>query len=249
MMSDISRPGPNRPVETLATVVFERTPLGAVVIKSTGEEVPRRLRTLLLAVDGRSPVSQYVPFLTAFAPLSEKFFELEKLGYLRRRGHADGGAAAPSVTPHIPDVGASASGSPRLDESALTAFAASLHSQNSEPATSEDAFSLELQALSRQIASAAATPVAASRPEAVRVEARESTAAAPLTRMLMAMQEFLSTAAGLEGLPVAMMLEQIQTLEQLRTELPAYRELVQPYGKEAEAHLAHLAQMLDDFGA
>lgn len=248
-MSDTSLPSPNQMMETLATVVFERTPLGAVVMKSSGEEVPRRLRTLLLAVDGRSPVSQYVPFLTAFAPLSDKFFELEKLGYLRRRGHANGGAAAPSVMQPTLDVGATAPDAIRLDESALTAFAASLHVQKTEPVTSADSFSLELQALSRQIASAAVTVVTTKLPEAGRIETVESTAATPLTRMLLAMQEFLSTAAGLDGLPVAMMLEQIRTLEQLRRELPAYRELVQPYGQEAEAHLAVLAQMLDDFGA
>ena len=88
-------------MEALATVIFERTPQGAVAIKSTGTEVPRRLRTLLLAVDGRSPVSQYVPFLTAFAPLSEKFAELEGMGFLQRKGGSGFDTKTPG-TPFVP---------------------------------------------------------------------------------------------------------------------------------------------------
>ena len=46
----------------LATSVFERTPAGALAIKAQSENVARRLRTLLLALDGRSPVSNAHPF-------------------------------------------------------------------------------------------------------------------------------------------------------------------------------------------
>ena len=47
-----------------ATSVFERTPAGALAIKAQSEDVARRLRTLLL---------------TAFAPISKKFAELEQI--------------------------------------------------------------------------------------------------------------------------------------------------------------------------
>lgn len=42
-------------MENLATIVFERTPAGAVAIQTAGGAVPRQLRTSLLAIDGRSP--------------------------------------------------------------------------------------------------------------------------------------------------------------------------------------------------
>ena len=74
-------------MEALARIVFERTPQGLMATKVLDDSgVPKRLRTLLLAVDGRTPVAQFVPFLTALAPLSEKFEELERLGLLRRKG-------------------------------------------------------------------------------------------------------------------------------------------------------------------
>jgi hypothetical protein len=83
-------------MEYLATIVFERTPAGAVAIKTAGDAFPRQLRTLLLAIDGRSPVSQYVPFLTALAPLSEKFAQLETMGFVRQRGQPQSPPATPA---------------------------------------------------------------------------------------------------------------------------------------------------------
>lgn len=242
-------------MEALATIVFERTPLGAVVIKSTGNEVPQRLRTLLLAVDGRSPVAQYVPFLTAFAPLSEKFAELETMGYLRRKGHVGidavqrferAQAAGPAATLPRIDTGAPESGFTPLDESALSAFASSMGNQPDRLVATADAFMLELQALSRQLGSNAATAGngAPAKVPFVEPSPRPESRTATLNGMLEMMEQFLSRSAGLEGLPVALLLEQIRTLDQLRSELPAYFELVQPYGKEAEAHIESLRQML-----
>ena len=80
------QPDPSRAdLEALSSVVFERTDLGTAAVKSSASDIPRRLRTLLLVVDGRSDVAQYEPFLSALRPLPEKFDELERLGYLRRK--------------------------------------------------------------------------------------------------------------------------------------------------------------------
>lgn len=227
-------------MEALATVVFERTPQGAVVIKSTGDEVPRRLRTLLLAVDGRSPVAQYVPFLTAFAPLSEKFAELEQMGYLRRKGRPPAEPAQPVSY-----------------ESGLHDLAQGLSLQAIPPSAAPlDTFALELQALARQMgssgwqteASATAAWPAAQRPHdsAPGVVAMAASASAPtLQDLLREMESFLSRAAGLEGLPIALMLGQITSLARLRQELPSYQQLIQSYGIDAEAHGQKLASLLE----
>ena len=73
-------------MEALSEVIFERTLSGASAVKLPKDQLPRHLRTLLLAVDGRLPVSSFAPFLTTLAPLSEKFAELERLGFLKRKG-------------------------------------------------------------------------------------------------------------------------------------------------------------------
>lgn len=238
-------------METLANIVFERTPQGAVAIKSTGNEVPRRLRTLLLAIDGRSPVSQYVPFLTAFAPLSEKFAELEGLGYLQRKRSSGLDAKTPEVA-FVP-----------IQEADLRALESrSLAAQKN---SSVNSFELELQALARQMSGGVATaaPVAPE-PTCLKAEAHaftptralsspppcpsSSLATPELSDLLREMERFLSQSAGAEALPVVLMLEQIKTVSQFRAELPGYLELVQRYGPEADQHIERLARLLDQTG-
>lgn len=259
-------------MESLATVVFERTPQGSVAIKTTGDEVPRRLRTLLLAVDGRLPVAQYVPFLTAFAPLSEKFAELEAMGYLKRKGsvstdavdrferaqHSGFGALLPRI-----DSKAADSGYVPIQETDLRALAGSSAPQQKNSAG--NTFELELQALARQMSGLVATtaPALASLQADMRTDtstnratfaarATAQTSATPgrpakpeLPDLLREMERFLSKSAGAEALPMVLMLEQIKTVKQLRAELSGYVEMVQRYGPEADQHIERLVDMLD----
>ena len=62
------------------------------------------------------------------------------------------------------------------------------------------------------------------------------------------MERFLSRAAGLDGLPIALMLEQITSLSLLRRELPAYLQLIQSYGVDAEVHGQRLTSLLKQAG-
>ena len=60
------------------------------------------------------------------------------------------------------------------------------------------------------------------------------------------MEAFLSQAVGMDGLPVAIMVAQISSIEQLRLEMPLWSELMRSYGlgAPAEAHLASLESQL-----
>ncbi len=70
----------------LSEVVFGITPAGYAALRNSTEPMDLRLKTVLTLVDGVCPVAQYVPFLMAFEPLSEKFFILERMGYVKRMG-------------------------------------------------------------------------------------------------------------------------------------------------------------------
>jgi hypothetical protein len=70
--------------ESLSNIVFTRTLLGVNACKANSKDLPRQLKRLLLVVDGHSPVSKFIPFLTNLMPLSEKFSELEHLGYIQK---------------------------------------------------------------------------------------------------------------------------------------------------------------------
>jgi hypothetical protein len=64
--------------------------------------------------------------------------------------------------------------------------------------------------------------------------------------LLADMEAFLSQAVGLDGVPVAIMVAQISSIEQLRLELPSYGELLRSYGLGAptEAHISGLETQL-----
>ena len=243
-------------MENLATIVFERTPAGAVAIKAAGDAVPRQLRTLLLAIYGRSPVSQYVPFLTALAPLSEKFAQLEVMGFTRRRTPtADGGVLAPSPYTPLPPLPLSpaAAAVPQEGRQAQQVTEAELRDFASQPPTAfspllatpvTNDFANDLQALARRSGFNDTVDSAA------RFRAPVAKGAAPsqpaLANMLALMQAYLSDVAGMEGLPIALMLEQITSLAQLRRELPSYAELVASFKGDCTAHIKTLTGLLDE---
>ena len=246
-------------MENLATIVFERTPAGAIAIRTAGDAVPRQLRTLLLAIDGRSPVSQYVPFLTALAPLSEKFAQLEVMGFARRRTAAtDGGVLAPSSHALLPPLPLSppAMAAPQenrqaqqVTEAELRDFASQLPIASAPPPATPitNDFANELQAFARRSRFGDTMDGAGS---PTRTEAPVSKVATPLVpalaNLLAHMQTYLSDVAGMEGLPVVLMLEQITSLAQLRNELPSYAELVASYGGNPTAHIKTLTGLLDE---
>jgi hypothetical protein len=233
----------------LERVVFERTPQGLLVAKAPEEaKLPLRLRTLLLAVDGRTTVGQFVPFLTGLAPLPEKFLELENLGLLRRKvapsaARASGQLPAATVL-QVDDVALR-----MLQNSYANAAPAAAAAPGAQQPAAPNAaaqhnlsnFEAELKLLEQMMLSPAATSdagtVAAS-------AALAGPASYSLADILAEMESFLARTAGMDGLPVSLLLEQIQSVQQLRQELDGYAELVAPYGDAGHAHVLQVQRML-----
>ena len=241
-------------MEALATVVFERTLKGAERINSSTDTLPRSLRSVLLAVDGRSSVARYEPFLPTLMPLDEKFAALEQLGLLQRKGGIILESLAVLTSPALAPSGASV-GLP--------------HTESMEPVSD---FELELRALSHQTGLVpdnsvrmavrdistgnlndvtslveapgrdASTPSGPKPPEPSAVVG----AAEVLKALQDEMEAFLTQAIGLDGLPVVIMVAQISSIEQLRLALPSYNELMRSYGlgAQTEAHISSLESQL-----
>lgn len=248
----------DRAPEHLAMVVFERTPSGmSAAAARDSDVVPQRLRTLLLTVDGRTPVASFVPFLTAFAPLSPKLEELERLGFLRRRTAANANASGVverrAETVQLAEPVARAAWVPAavstpsptsldaIDEAALARLAAGFEPARAAPESSLDAFSAELQALAGMMDGGAtvSAPRAVPAPKVV-----PPPAGCSLRDVLDEMAGFLAATVGVDGLPITLALEQIGSIAQMRQELAGYAELVTPYGEPASAHLARVEAML-----
>ncbi len=67
----------------LGQYVVIRTDRGNEIVKRDPREMPRRLRVLLLAIDGAQPVHLYTQTLKGFGDVSELLIELVNLGMVR----------------------------------------------------------------------------------------------------------------------------------------------------------------------
>lgn len=70
-------------LELLAAYTVVRTERGNEIIKRDPRQMPRRLRVLLLAIDGGQPVMLYTQTLKGFGDVSELLIELVNLGLVR----------------------------------------------------------------------------------------------------------------------------------------------------------------------
>lgn len=70
----------------LHKVVFAITVAGYAELRNQGSVLNLQERTVLTLIDGVCPVAQYLPFLSAFEPVTHKMVKLERLGLLRRSG-------------------------------------------------------------------------------------------------------------------------------------------------------------------
>lgn len=109
-----------------------RTSEGAAQVSAGSDTLPRAPRSVLLAVDGRSSVARYEPFLLTLMPLDEKIVALEQLGLLRRKDNDTDGRVELTLPARTPETA----------EVALT---------DTTPVAPASDFESELQALSRQM--------------------------------------------------------------------------------------------------
>lgn len=64
--------------------IFIRSHLGRVEVQSPTSTVPRRLRTMLLLVDGRRTVADFRRSMTRYRNLDESLDMLSKMGLIER---------------------------------------------------------------------------------------------------------------------------------------------------------------------
>ena len=70
-------------LQLLGKHIVVRTERGSELVKRDPRQMPRRLRVLLLAIDGAQPVKLYTQTLKGFGDVSELLIELINLGMVR----------------------------------------------------------------------------------------------------------------------------------------------------------------------
>jgi hypothetical protein len=90
-----------------------RSARGTDIIKREPRDVPRRLRAILLAIDGRQPARAYINTLVGFGDVEAALSELATLGLIEFRSNAKRSRVTPPADP----------ADSRFDDSSFSSFA------------------------------------------------------------------------------------------------------------------------------
>lgn len=169
-----------------AMTIYTKTSAGLEAIKNQQTNLPRRLRTLLICIDGKSSLQTYINNLTSFGDVAALMESLREAGLIEVLGqtHSRATVSPPAGPPDVPLSTASG-----LDQS----------------------FRLD------------------------------ATRALTLRQAIDAMGDFVQTHLPDNAIEIVLMLDKVESVDELRTLLPSYTELIRPCGANAALHLRQLA--------
>jgi len=188
------------------------------------DALPRKLRSLLMAVDGKTELGTYVRSLSSFGDVGALLGQLEEAGLVElvmppRAGQA---AAQGTRTPAGPAAPASA-WAPATGRSSVANSAA-----------------LEVDDLASWARFGEPLPPGA----APARRADPDIACHQLRKALLLMSDFVTAHLPAQSLEIVLALEALGSVEQVIGSLPGYEALVAPLGAPARQHLAELRRVL-----
>jgi hypothetical protein len=247
--------------------VFQRTALGQQTSRDANSPIPRTLRTLLMSIDGKTTVDTYQRFLGSFGDVSALLEALQAGGYIEevglatrtRPGVGTGADKAEgamsnfsrgfsstqfrSDAPSVPAKSTLDELSSRLDTRPMQAASQfgrptqSLQgigpgSQHSPPSQLSDfggqAYDPYRPLPANRLAGTAAT---------INESARVKSAKAMMTEFLFANMPDMA-------LEATLMIDRLETTEQVLTNLAGYERLIAKLGRPAAQHVIEIRQVL-----
>jgi hypothetical protein len=171
--------------------VYTKTVAGMEAIKNPLADLPRRLRTLLICIDGKSSLQAYINTLTSFGDVAALMDSLREAGLIEVLGQTELGSPA------------------------------------SRPAG---------QAL---------MPISAA--QGLDQSFRRDTAPAfTLRQAIDAMGDFVQVHLSHDAIEIVLMLDKVESVDELNQLLPSYKELIRPFGEKAVLHLRQLAPLTEN---
>jgi hypothetical protein len=215
------------------TTIFARTPSGTQVARDTSIPLPRAMRTLLLSVDGRTPVASYRKILSHLGDVTLLFEGLENAGYI---GRTDGvnTRVAPSATRTAPQI----QHQDLRSLSALSQFPPTVNPQQeistgknfdvlAKIQEAQSHFTHNPPSLSQQFRSTSAVVRASN-----------------LNAAKSAMTDFLMQHLPDVAMEVSLSLDRIENFDELERSLPDYSQLVARLGRVSVDHLRHVRTLM-----
>lgn len=223
--------------------LYKRTQSGNAAALDPKSPLPRKLRTLLISVDGRTRENIYVSTLSSFGDVSALLDSLLQQGLIElvrqdddpnstRPSRLEWQATDVSVTERLNSATQPAS---QL-ESAFQL--AGLRNSNvpSDDVSSWDRFQPDPR-FNSAVSTASAAPV-------IRAGAPPSSAQYQLRNAVSLMSDFVTTHLPNESLEIVLTLESLTSVEQVIASLKGYQAMIAPTGAMAHRHLEELRDLL-----
>lgn len=208
--------------------IYRRTPAGNEAALNTQGALPRKLRSLLMVVNGNTPLSVYLQTLSSFGDVAALMRALETQGLVERVMGADSVAngrnvpAAPRSAPGFSSP--AAAWKPPAGPSASAASPAALTDDLAAWASFGD-----------ELSTAGLAPAD---------NAAFGNAAYQLRKALLLVSDFVAVHLPEQSLEIVLAFETLTSAEQVLGNLAGYEALVAPLGEPARRHLAELRQTL-----
>ncbi len=206
-------------------MIYERTQQGQYAAYDASSPLPRKLRSLLKVLDGKTATEVYIKSLESFGDVPKLLQSLQMAGLL---APVDEGAA----------------GAPSEKSRPTTSFLDRLR-ESRQSVSNRSAYTgaTEILTVSAERLSAHAGRDTRALPsEARATDSAERSSA--LARCLDEMASFVLAYVPAQAFAVLKELEEVGDLEQLAIILGGYEQIISDAGEPAQTHIAHIKQMM-----
>jgi hypothetical protein len=223
------------------TTIFVRTPAGTQVARDPSVSLPRAMRTLLLSVDGRTPVASYRTILNHLGDVMLLFEGLENAGYLAR---SDGLNTRAATSNNAATTGRTAS-SGQLANDLRSLGQMTNFKPTTNPTINNEANTKNFEVLAK--IQEAQTHFAQNPPG---ISQRLGTTnnfvrTANLNAAKSMMTDFLMQHLPDVAMEVSLSLDRIESFDELERSLPDYSQLVARLGRVSVEHLRQVRTLMN----
>jgi hypothetical protein len=214
--------------------VFARTPTGTQIARDPAIALPRAMRTLLLSVDGRTPVGSYRKILSHLGDVTLLFEGLENAGYIGRTDGVNTRVATTAIRQAAPvqhqdlrSLAALSQFPPTVNPSQADVTPSKNFEVLAKIQEAQSHFTQNPPNLSQQFHSTSAV---------VRT--------ANLNAAKSAMTDFLMQHLPDVAMEVSLSLDRIENFDELERSLTDYSQLVARLGRVSVEHLRHVRTLM-----
>ncbi len=216
--------------------VYARTEEGQLAAYSADSALPRKLRSILKVIDGKTTIEVYVESLRAFGDVRGVLKSLDIAGLIRPMSQLPPGAAKAEQAGLA--TGASTSFRQSQQQSAPSSVMGFFKRPGKGPTDTDTQFAATRQELPSAVSrtspgTSTSTSTCASQEQSL-----------ALGRAVDAMSNFILTYAPEHSFMVLKELEMLSNLEQLAVTLGGYEQLVKHIGVPAQEHLSSIKTLL-----